>query len=146
MATITILDRTAQKTNIWLRDALRELDWVVPQRAYLALRAVLHALRDRLSVQEIAQLGAQMPVFIRGVYYEGWNPAHTPVKDRKKASFLAQVERDFLHSRSPVIDPEHVTRAILRVLYKHVSREEMEQIKHLFSDEIRDLWPKPRGA
>jgi len=40
------------------------------RRAYNALRAVLHALRDRLTTEEIAQFGAQLPTFVRGVYYE----------------------------------------------------------------------------
>ena len=71
MMGVAILDRTVQKTNVWLRDARGELDWTSSQRAYLAMRAVLHAVRDRLSVEEIAQLGAQLPIFVRGIYYEG---------------------------------------------------------------------------
>jgi uncharacterized protein (DUF2267 family) len=146
MTAVRILDRTMQKTNIWLRDALYELDWTNKQRAYLALRAVLYALRDRMSVAEIAQLGAELPIFLRGVYYEGWKPAHTPVKNRKRDAFLAQVRSEFSHTRNPDVDPDHIARAILRVLCRHVSPGEMEQIKHLFRRELRDLWPAPKAA
>ena len=146
MTTVPILDRTIQKTNIWLRDALSELDWVSMQRAYLAMRAVLHALRDRLSVEEVAQLGAQLPIFIRGIYYEGWNPAHVGVKDRKREAFLAQVRNEFAHTRNPDVDAEHVSRAILRVVCKHVSEGEIEQIKHLLPHDLRSFWPKATAA
>ena len=141
MSTLAILGRSVQKTNIWLRDVNSELSWFTFQRGYLALRAVLHALRDRLSTPEIAQFGAQLPIFIRGIYYEGWNPAHTPVKSRGKELFLRQVRSQFAHTRNPDIDAEEVTRAIFRVLAKHVSGGELEQVKHLLPHELRDLWP-----
>ena len=146
MTALPILDRTIQNTNIWLRDAAYELDWVSTQRAYLAFRAVLHALRDRLSVHEVAQLGAQLPIFIRGIYYEGWNPARTPIKSRKVEIFLGQVRSEFTHTRNPDVDAGHVTRAILRVLQKHVSEGELNQIKHLLPHELRKFWPTAQAA
>ena len=110
-----ILDRSVQKTNVWLRDINYELSWFTFQRGYIALRAVLHALRDRLSTPEIAQLGAQLPIFIRGIYYDGWNPAKTPIKSRGKELFFRQVRAEFKHTRNPDIDPEEVSSAIFRV-------------------------------
>jgi uncharacterized protein (DUF2267 family) len=146
MSTLAILDRSVQKTNIWLRDANYELGWFTLQRAYLSLRAVLHALRDRLTIQEVAQLGAQLPIFIRGIYYEGWNPSQTPVKSRGKELFLRQVRAEFAHTRNPDVDAEHVTRAIFRVLSKHVSEGELDQIKALLPRELREFWPESKAA
>ena len=120
MSKLTILDKSVQKTNVWLNDVNYELGWFTFQRGYLSLRAVLHALRDRLTLQEVTQLGAQFPIFIRGVYYEGWNPARTPVKSRGKELFLREVRAQFANTRNPDVDAEHVTRAIFRVLCKHV--------------------------
>jgi len=107
---------------------------------------VLHALRDRLSVDEVAQLGAQLPIFIRGVYYEGWNPAQTPVKSRGKELFLRQVRQAFAHTKNPDVDEEHVTRAIFRVLCKHVSKGEIDQVKAMLPRELREFWPEPKAA
>jgi uncharacterized protein (DUF2267 family) len=146
MSTLAILDRSVQKTNIWLRDVNCELSWFTFQRGYLALRAVLHALRDRLSPQEVARFGAQLPIFIRGVYYEGWNPCRTPIESRGKELFLREVRAAFAHTRNPDIDAEAVTRAILRVLSKHVAQGELEKVKHLLPHEIRDLWPEQKAA
>ena len=107
---------------------------------------MLHAVRDRLSVEEFAQLGAQLPILVRGIYYEGWNPAHTPVQNRKREAFLSQVKSEFAHTRNPIVDPEQVVRAILRVLCKHVSQGEMNQIKGLLPHDLRRFWPMGEAA
>ena len=65
---LEVFDRTVQKTNSWLHDLMQVLQWADKHKAYLALRATLHALRDRLTVDEVAQLGAQLPMLIRGFY------------------------------------------------------------------------------
>lgn len=146
MSTLAILDRSVQKTNVWLRDVNCELSWFTFQRGYLALRAVLHALRDRLSTSEVAQFGAQLPIFIRGVYYDGWTPSRTLIKSRGKELFLRQVQAEFAHTRNPDIDAEAVTRAIFRVLCKHISGGELEQVKHLLPHGIREFWPEQKAA
>ena len=139
MTTIASLDRSSQKTNIWLRDALVQLDWTDPRRALTALRAVLHALRNHLPHAEMVQLGAELPTFIRGLYYEGWNPAHTPLKDRSREAFLAQIRKAFQPRAD--IDPEQVARAIIRLLRSHISHGEMEQVRRALPPEIRRYWP-----
>jgi uncharacterized protein (DUF2267 family) len=103
-------------------------------------------LRDRLTTQEVAQLGAQLPIFIRGIYYEGWNPARTPIKSRGKELFLRQVREQFAHTRNPDVDAEHVTQAIFRVLCKHISQGELDQVKATLPRELRAFWPETKTA
>lgn len=88
-------DSTLQTTNVWLDELMKELGWQERQRAYHALRAVLHTLRDRLPVDEAAHLAAQLPMLIRGIYYEGWHPADKPLKQRNKEQFLAHIAGEF---------------------------------------------------
>lgn len=52
MSDLEMLDTMLQKTHEWLQDVMTELHWDSRQKAYTALRAVLHALRDRLTVEE----------------------------------------------------------------------------------------------
>ena len=60
--TIGAIESTVHLTNLWLQELMEELGWRDRQRAYHALRVVLHALRDRLTVAEAVDLGAQLPM------------------------------------------------------------------------------------
>jgi uncharacterized protein (DUF2267 family) len=57
MTGVESIDATLQKTHIWLNEIMEELHWNDRYKAYAVLRATLHALRDRLSVEEAAHLG-----------------------------------------------------------------------------------------
>ena len=84
---VRTFDSTLQTTHRWLRELelLASLD--NESEAYSVLRAVLHALRDRLPADEAVHLGAQLPMLIRGFYYEGWKPSATPKKQRSLEAF-----------------------------------------------------------
>ena len=128
------------RSNAWLKELMEELDWQDRHRAYRALRAVLHALRDRLTVEETADLGAQLPMLIRGLYYEGWTPSGKPVKERKREDFLAHIEAAFRDD--PAIFPEAVAGAVFKVLQRHVSAGEIGDVKQILPVQIRALWPE----
>lgn len=139
-ATHAPFEGTYQTTNAWLKELMEELDWQDRHRAYRALRAVLHALRDRLTVEETADLGAQLPMLIRGLYYEGWTPSGKPVKERKREDFLAHIEAAFRDD--PAIFPEAVAGAVFKVLQRHVSAGEIGDVKQILPVQIRALWPE----
>ncbi len=132
---LAAFDSTVQTAHIWINEVAERLGWQDKQRAYLALRAVLHALRDRLSVDGAAALGAQLPLLVRGFYYEGWHPAGKPRKERKLEEFLAHVAAAF--PDEAVIDPE----AVFGVIARHVDPGEVEKAKGLLPAELRSLWP-----
>jgi uncharacterized protein (DUF2267 family) len=136
---LNVLDITVHKTNAWLNELMQELGLEDKHKAYLALKATLHALRDRLTVDEVAQLAAQLPMLIRGVYYEGWDPSDKPLRERHKAQFLERIEREFRGGDR--IDPERVARAVFAVLAKRVSEGEIEDVQRVLPAEMRDLWP-----
>jgi uncharacterized protein (DUF2267 family) len=104
----------------------------------MGLRITLHALRDRLTVEETAQLAAQLPMLMRGLYYEGWDPTGKPQKVRHTEAFLAPIRQHFRDD--PDVDPEKVARAVFKVLTRHVSAGEIADIKHLLPTELRALW------
>lgn len=145
---LAVFDTTLQKTHAWLGEVMQELGTDDRHKAYLALRAVLHALRDRLTVEEVAQLGAQLPMLIRGFYYEGWDPTGKPVKERHKEDFLRHIHKYFKTTRysEPDVDPEQVARAVFRVLARRVSEGEIEDVKHILPRELRELWPPASAA
>ena len=139
MTGLDVFDRTIHKTNNWLNELMEALGWHDRHKAYLALRVTLHALRDRLTVEEVAQLGAQLPMLIRGFYYEGWDPTGKPLKERHKEEFLARIAEQF--SGDDQADAEQVARAVFSVLSDRVTEGEIEDVKHVLPAELRVLWP-----
>lgn len=118
---------TLDKTNRMLHEIEDALGWPRDRRnqSYAALRAVLHALRDRLTVEEAAQLGAQLPMLVRGIYYEGWDPSRVPVKMRRDEFF------DRVRDKFPYDVPggvEAVTRVVLETLRRRVTDGEWADI------------------
>ncbi len=112
--------------------------WDDRNKAFSALRAVLHTLRDRLTPNEAVNLGAQLPMLVRGFYYEGWHPADKPLKYRHKEEFLAHVKE-----RLPGIehaDLEKVISAVFDVLSKQMPGGEINQARDQLPAEIRELW------
>lgn len=139
VTTLDVVQTTLQKTDSWLKELMEELGRYDEHKAYLVARTTLHALRDRLTVEETAQLGAQLPMLVRGFYYEGWDPTGKPEKKRSKEEFLAPIGQQFRDDES--IDPEEGARAVFTVLSNRVSDGEIEDVKHVLPAEIRDLWP-----
>jgi uncharacterized protein (DUF2267 family) len=138
---ISAIDTTIQKTNIWIKDVMEQLGWNDRHRAYLALRSVLHTLRDRLTIEEATDLGAQLPMLVRGFYYDGWNPSGKPIKF-DKVGFLSNVSQQLLGELD--INAEEVTQAVLQVIDKHVTDGEIEDIKSSLPADLREFWESQR--
>ena len=134
---VDVIDRSVEKTNVWLRDAAAELG-SDRKAAYRALRAVLHTLRDRLTVDESAQLAAQLPLLVRGIFYEGWDPSRTPAKYSHAQEFLDRVA----HEARLAGDTEasFAVAAIGRVLRMHVSQGELDDVMAILPTELRQLF------
>ena len=139
LSSVDGVERSVHKTNRWLNELSELAGWDSKQKAYLATRATLHALRDRLTVDETAQLGAQLPMLVRGIYYEGWDPSHKPERLRHKDEFLARIEQQF--RSDDLIAPEQVACAVFIVLANRVTAGEIEDVKQILPAEIRELWP-----
>ena len=140
MTGLEVFDKTIHTTNNWIKDILFELNWEDRHRGYLALRACLQSLRDRLTVEEAAHFGAQLPMLIRGFYYEGWKPAGKPEKLKNKDDFLAKLGDYFPDGLN--VEPETLARAVFKTLYHRVSVGEIQDIKQLLPPELEELWPR----
>jgi uncharacterized protein (DUF2267 family) len=130
---------TIEKTALWLEDLAQELGNISLERAYSILRAVLHALRDRLTVDEAVTLGAQLPMLVRGFYYEGWRPAGRPERYRHKEEFFQQVCRHY----PGLTEPEQAVRGVFQFLEGHVTGGELKHVREQLPPEIRALWYVP---
>jgi uncharacterized protein (DUF2267 family) len=134
----TFIDRSVQKTNIWLKDLCEELETDDRQYAYRILRGFLHALRDRLPIDESAQLAAQLPALIRGIYFESWVPAHTPQTYHDLATFLDRLAAEA--SLAGETEASFAANAAARVLRAHVSTGEIEDVIAVLPPPVRKLF------
>ena len=139
LTTFAPIEVTLHTTDLWLRDLMEDLGWQDRWRAYRALQVVLHALRDRLPVEAVAALGAQLPLLVRGIYYEGWSPSGKPLKESEKEDFLSHIAAAFRND--PEVDPESVARAVFKVLKRYATSGEIRDEGHILPAEIRTLWP-----
>jgi uncharacterized protein (DUF2267 family) len=138
MTTHAIFEKTLAKSDQWLTELQRELAVSDPQRALRALRAGLHAIRDRLPVAEAADLAAELPMLIRGLYYEGWVPAGKPVPIHHPVDLLAMVSDEL--DPDTRLDAAEVLRAVIRLLDRHISRGELDDIVRTLPEPIGRLW------
>lgn len=135
---LKIIDTAVEGANLWINEVNERTGWDDKQRAYRVLRQVLHVIRDHLSVDEAAQLSAQLPLLIRGIFFEGWNPSRTPVRQRSAEGFVAKVQEAF--KPDPLGDAPQAIKAVIDAMSAHVSAGEMEDVKGSFSKEVRALF------
>ncbi len=136
---LEVFDKTIQETNHWLALVMKELRTDDRRVAFSALRAGLHALRDRIGPVNAVHLGAQLPMLLRGAYYEGWRPESTPSRERHVAAFLEHVQANI--PRSAGIGPEAVARATFAALTTHIDTGEVQKVLLQLPREMGQLWP-----
>jgi uncharacterized protein (DUF2267 family) len=119
----SVIQHSVEKMHIWLGEIAEELGDEDRHYAYRALRAVLHALRDRLTVDVAAKLAAQLPTLIRGVYYEDWDPSRTPLAIHDVGAFLDHVAEE--GRMAGETEASLAVTAVARVLRAHISDGEI---------------------
>ena len=139
MTVPTTVAHAVQQSQEWLKELRVNADLADEAEAWSVLRAVMHQLRDRLTVQETAQLAAQLPLIFRGVYFEGWQPSHVPDKSvATKQEFLDAVTARLLPRRIP---PDPLVRSVFALLAHHLDPGEISDVIGQLPDGIKELWP-----
>jgi len=138
-AMMRIFQPTFQKTHEWLDQVEHLVDLDDERQAYSLTRATLHALRDRLTVDEAMDLASQLPLLLKGVYYDGWKPSATPKPARTREAFFEEIRREMpdnfdLHLEAGVF-------AVFGVIGEHATQGQIEHVQNMLPEEVRDLWP-----
>jgi uncharacterized protein (DUF2267 family) len=135
---LDVFDKTVQTTNLWLNELTEQIG---PDRqvAWHVLGAVLRTLRDRLPLGLAAHFGAQLPLLVRGLYYDQWHPRPKPLKLRSAKQFLEEVSKGLGDIRP--VDPEAAARAVFQVLNHYLDPGQVENVREALSEPVRRLWP-----
>ncbi len=139
MSTSRLIEHAVSQSNEWLHSLNARLQLSDDRSSIAAMRAVLGLLRDRLPDNEAADLGAQLPTLIRGLYYEGYHPARTPIKLRHLDEFLVALS-DRLQAH-PEVPPDSAARAVFSLLEHEISHGEVDDIVSCLPRELLVLWP-----
>lgn len=146
--TVRQLSHATQQAQEWLNDLAGRTSFDGPAEAYSFLRAVLHALRDRLTVEEAAHFGQQLPMMVRGFYFEGWRPAMAPNDFETPEELYAQVQKSLGGLPSPSAPSiSEATRTVLEFLEEHCDPGQMRHVRTQLPDRIVDeVFPQPVEA
>jgi uncharacterized protein (DUF2267 family) len=138
---VTQLNQAVQQAQVWIRQLASRPPFQVEEQAYSYTRAVLHALRDRLTMEEAVHLAAQLPTLIRGLYYEGWKPLQTPYKIKSLEEFYRAVDGAFgAYPRASTVDTAAATHAVLALLEEQVDSGVMRHVKGQLPRELLGLF------
>jgi uncharacterized protein (DUF2267 family) len=132
-------DKTLQESNLWLKELMKVLKTNDRELAFRVLRATLHALRDRIGPHNAVHFGAQLPMLLRGMYYEGFRLEESTTAERHTPAFL-----DHVRSELPAdlaIGLEDAVKGVFWVVSDKIDRREVAKIANLFPKEMRELLP-----
>ena len=134
---LDVFDRTLETTHIWLNEICRELG---PDKhiAWKVLSVVLHKLRDRLPLPLVGHLGAQLPLMVRGIYYDQFEPGRLTER-KSRDGFIAEVAEALSDTRP--VNPEQAIRCVFGILSRHVSEGQVRKICDALPHGLRQLWP-----
>lgn len=111
-------DTAVQKGNIWLKDIEQAGKLRSRFQAYTALRSVLHALRDCAPAAEAVKFSAQMPLMIKGVFFDGWKISPKPLRLTRE-EFEEHLRRGLKEQTG--VEPATALRAVLAAIQNHIS-------------------------
>jgi uncharacterized protein (DUF2267 family) len=135
---LDVFDKTLQSTHLWLHDIMAETG---PDRqlAWHVLGAVLRTLRDRLPIPLAANLGSQLPILIRGVYYDQWDPDGKPLKLRSLEEFSEHVAKELENIRP--VNVNDAIRAVFRTIGAHIAEGETRKVYDSLPHDLKAIWP-----
>ncbi len=139
MALPGTIAHSVQQMQEWLKELRDNGDLADLDQALAVLRVVLHELRNRLTVEEAVDLGAQLPLLVKGIYYEGWQPRRVPHKVRTRQKFIDETIIALLPHTVPA---EPAIRDVFALLAHHCDPGEIADVIDQLPDELKELWPE----
>lgn len=138
---LDVIDHSAQMAREWVEDLTGRLGWSSRHNALRLLRVTMHQIRDHLPINEVAQFSAQLPLLVRGMFFEGWVPKRTPLRQRDADVLIASIGETF----GDDVDYRGLEdiACVFELLNARISLGEIEDVRSTLPSEIRALWPAP---
>jgi uncharacterized protein (DUF2267 family) len=112
-------------------------------RAFRIIKAVLHALRDRIYPAEFVQFLAQLPMCIKAIAVDGWHYHEKPERIKTIEEFIQRVmEEDKRLAHHDLPNEEEALKAIKAVfgaVKEYVSEGELEDVEAELPEQLKSL-------
>ena len=138
---LEVIDHSVHLTHEWINELAGRLGWSSKRSALRLLRVTLSRIRDHLMPDELAQMSAQLPLMVRGLFFEGWVPKLTPIKERNVEDFVTFIGTQMADAAE--YRGRDDIKCVFDLLNARLSRGEVEDVRATLPTAIRDLWPAP---
>ena len=134
------LEKYLNHAGEWMNKIAEEME-VSRDKAYRITRAVLHSIRNQISIDESFQWLAQMPMLWKGMYVDGWN-LNLPFERKHRLHEWLEAIRE-QDGGSAALDfgndmqMRTTLTAFFHALSKKMSRESLSHLSELFPHEIQ---------
>ena len=132
----------AADANSFMKEYAEKLNIEDKDKAGRILSAILHGLREVISTEESLQFIAQLPMFLKAVYVNGWS-SHKKQRVKSLIEFIDLINRfdgvtavnDFESDKKTI---KYIKTTFL-VLRKYISHGELEDIRTELPKELKSL-------
>jgi uncharacterized protein (DUF2267 family) len=139
---LDVFDKSLQTTHIWLNEICDEVG-PDKQIAWRVLGSTLRALRDRLRPDLAAHLASELPLVVRGAYYDRYRPSEQPRLTRSRAEFVKSIDADLQNIRP--VNPDQAAQCVFRVLNHHIPKGQLDKVRAALPEDVREMWPDGDG-
>jgi uncharacterized protein (DUF2267 family) len=134
------MEKYLNHSGEWMNKIAAEME-VSPEKAFRITRAVLHAIRNQISLEESFQWMSQMPIIWKGMYVDGWNLNHPFERMHHLHDWLNSIRAEESTSVAADFGNDIQMRETLtgffHALSKKMSRQQLFQLSDLFTEEIK---------
>ena len=133
----------ASEANAFIKKYAKQLNLETDtDKARRILSSILHGLREIISTEESLQLLAQLPMFLKAVYVNGWS-SHKKTKIKNKAQFIDLV-REFngvtaWHDFETDKETENYIYNTFLLLRDYVSLGELKDIRTALPKDLKSM-------
>lgn len=138
---LDVIEHSVHLAHDWVNELTGRLDWSSKRSALRLMRVTMHHIRDHLPVDELAQFSAQLPVLVRGFFFEGWVPKRTPIKERHEYEFIAYIDEQMADTEE--YRGREDIKCVFDLLNARLSRGEIEDVRACLPVDLRDIWTAP---
>lgn len=139
-------DKFAHEGNEFINELAKKLHQTENKgQVSILVRAVLHVLRDRITIPQSFNLMAQLPMFLKGIYVDQWKYRERPASIRTMQEFCQAVEDEQAKYGEREFDweasTEELVKAVLEVIgMRYISAGEISDIVSELPAELKQVF------